>query len=109
MYFITKFMYLHKHPSGLPPVWSWVVPGINTILSLTGFFLCWNYFPVTGLEYWKKKWDKNKPYVVPCTEEEFNGAMATRALDEELDALTGREVFGKGIKAKLIADPDSRV
>jgi hypothetical protein len=35
--------------------------------------------------------------------------MATRAMDEELDALTPREVFGKGIKTKLIADPDSRV
>ena len=101
MYFVTRFMYLKKHPSNLAPVWSWVTPVVNTFMAIAGFVLCWNYFPITGLEYWKKKWDK--PILNDWIDE------GSRAMDEELDALTGREVFGKGIKTKLIADPDSRV
>jgi Na+/proline symporter len=57
MYFITRFMYLKKHPTPLAPVWSWVAPIVNTFVAIVGFALCWNYFPITGLEYWKKKWD----------------------------------------------------
>jgi hypothetical protein len=94
MYFITKFMYLKKHPSGLAPVWCWVTPIINSFMAIAGFVLCWNYFPIAGLEYWKKRWDpKQSP--LDKIGDDFE---RERAMKEELDALVPREVFGKGIK-----------
>ena len=96
MYFVTRFMYLKKHPSNLAPVWSWVTPVVNTFMAIAGFVLCWNYFPITGLEYWKKKWDpKQSPLDV--IEDDMD---RERAMREELEALVPREVFGKGIKKK---------
>ena len=57
-YCLTRYMYIHKIPIGLAQVWCWIVPIVNTMVTIIGILLCWNYFPICGLPFWKKKWDK---------------------------------------------------
>lgn len=57
-YYLMKYMYTHAVPLDLAPVWSWITPVVNTLNLFIGFILCWKYFPITGLAYWKKRWDK---------------------------------------------------
>ena len=56
-YCLTRYMYVHKIPMNLAQVWSWIVPVVNTMVTIVGVLLCWNYFPVCGLPFWTKRWD----------------------------------------------------
>ena len=64
-YYLMKYIYTHKIPVGLTQVWSWIIPGVNTMVIITGFLLCWNCFPICGLEYWKKRWDNKSSLYKP--------------------------------------------
>ena len=57
-YYLMKYIYVHQISYELAQVWSWLVPVVNTMLLVIGFLLCWNYFPVCGLDFWRKRWDK---------------------------------------------------
>ena len=81
-YSLMKYIYVHSIPIGLAQVWSWIVPVVNTGVVIAGFFLCWKYFPITGLPFWKKRWDKSavhidSVYVSLFTKEKFDKAMET--------------------------------
>ena len=57
-YYLMKYFYQHSVPLEIIQVWAWLVPVVNTLCFIIGFFLAWNYFPVCGLPFWKKRWDK---------------------------------------------------
>lgn len=58
MYSLMRYIYIHKLPYTKAEVWVWIVPVVNTMVAVVAFILCWKQFPICGLPFWEKRWDK---------------------------------------------------
>jgi len=62
LYVLCRYAYIvadWKEKDRLTPTF-WIVPVVNTILAVVMLIRMWRYFPITGDQYWTKKWDKSR-------------------------------------------------
>lgn len=62
LYVLCRYAYVVAHWDENKRLWPtyWIIPVINTILALVMLIKMWKYFPITGDQYWTKRWDKSR-------------------------------------------------
>ena len=62
LYVLCRYAYVVANWSEEDRIWPtyWIIPVINTTLALGMLIKMWRYFPITGDNYWVKKWDKSR-------------------------------------------------